>query len=84
MTITYTNHSSVFSSHTLFNRHKLYRAYPKNKDDVAFLDKILKAGDDGVRLPRRENIAILDYCAAWYVNGLKPDTLGIFGGETAF
>ena len=31
-----------------FNRHKLYRTFPKNKDDVKFLDNLLKSGEDGV------------------------------------
>ena len=65
--------SQSFWSRTLFYRHKLYRAYPKNKDDVAFLGDILKAGEDGVRPSRNENLAILDYCAA--NNAIKPDTI---------
>lgn len=33
---------------TLFDRHKLYRAFPKSQSDVDYLDKLLKQGDDGV------------------------------------
>jgi len=39
---------SVFSEPKSFEGHKLYRAYPKNEDDVAFLGDILKAGEDGI------------------------------------
>lgn len=40
--------ASVFGEPESFEGHKLYRAYPKNKDDVAFLNKILQAGEEGI------------------------------------
>ena len=32
----------------LSDRHKLYRAFPKSRSDVDYLDKLLKQGDAGV------------------------------------
>ncbi|KAL9959382.1 hypothetical protein ACROYT_G032704 [Oculina patagonica] len=40
--------ASVFGEPESFEGHKLYRVFPKNNDDVKFLDNLLKAGEDGI------------------------------------